>query len=647
MRTLSLSESWEKRKTHRVKLPRIGSRYRFLYDDDPAREINEEIAKRGGNILGVAENSYFVQIYDDLTHLQQSILKQHAKDVATSAKERDTWSARIKSNPTNLLFVSTIRLLFRNFILLCGQPLSFITRPFDTLYEVLFFGTVYTALFFSNWLFLLFKIFRVRKWVSNIGHEHGDGLSVINWANIIDLDTLDIFTRKRDVFSNARATFAGNFKSYVEDRPGLDQYLEESDKPLKFDIDVARAILLMCAVVYERNTAFVQKAAEASLSHNIPNEELVFLLKSEEPMLRIADEWGLDFIAIADFRSLSGPFIGAFYQIDPNVLSHDQQPYIVLVVKGTSLDAFGEWVMDATASFESCSDFLGAGMAHEGFYDALFPAKNSGQKLIEEIAGVAWRDNAKKTNLFIGGHSLGAGIASLLYARMLESPEDLGDKIVLRDAYTFGTPRVCDAKLASRFDYNLNRPVNRGRQLWRVANRSRSSWVGDIVTHVPPGYADNRELRGALQDASYFSYAAIGIRLRTSPHTSRGLRLMNTDLEEYHQPNGRKPFHSIDDTPVGFESIACKSEDEAAYQFSRFKEESQYNFPRDLVQLSMEIVGTFLPFVHDHFPASYLEALDRMHGTITIGEKKRAAREQRDQETQNRRSKSEADIKVL
>lgn len=609
MRTLSLSESWEKRKTHRVKLPRKGSRYQFLYDDDSRREIDEEIESRGGNILGVAENSYFVQVYNDLTHLQQSILKQHAKDIATSAKERDTLLGRIRSNPTNLLLVSTFRLLFRNFILICGQPLSFITRPFDTLYEVLFFGTVYTALFFSNWLFLLFKIFRVRKWVTNIGHEHGDGLSVINWANI------NIFTRKRDVFLNARATFAGDFRSYVEDRPGLDQYLKESDKPLKFDIDVARSILLMCAVVYERNTAFVQKAAEASLSHNIPNEGLVFLLKSEEPMLRIADEWGLDFIAIADFRSLSGPFIGAFYQTDPKVLLEDQQPYIVLVVKGTSLDAFGEWVIDATASFESCSDFLGAGMAHEGFYEALFPAKNSGQKvlpyfrilqLIKEIAEVAWQDNAKKTNLFIGGHSLGAGIASLLYARMLESPKDLGERIVLRDAYTFGTPRVCDAKLASRFDYNLNKPVNRGRQLWRVANRSRSRWIGDIVTHVPPGYADNRELRGALQDASYFSYAAIGIRV---------------DLK----PNSGQPFHSIVDIPVGFEVVACKSEDEAALQFSRSKEESQYNFPRDLVQLSMETVGIFLPILHDHFPASYLDALDTMQGEISARAARRAA----------------------
>lgn len=77
---------------------------------------------------------------------------------------------------------------------------------------------------------------------------------------------------------------------------------------------------------------------------------------------------------------------------------------------------------------------------------------------------------------------MGAGIASLLYARLLESPEDLGDDILLRDGYMFGTPRACDGKLASRVEYNLNRTANRGRQLWRVANRSRSTIIGDFVT---------------------------------------------------------------------------------------------------------------------------------------------------------------------
>lgn len=75
-------------------------------------------------------------------------------------------------------------------------------------------------------------------------------------------------------------------------------------------------------------------------------------------------------------------------------------------------------------------------------------------------------------------------MASLFYARLLESPGDMGEHVVLRDAYCFGTPRACGAKLASRFEYNLRRPENLGRALWRVSNRSASTWIGDVVTRT-------------------------------------------------------------------------------------------------------------------------------------------------------------------
>lgn len=139
--------------------------------------------------------------------------------------------------------------------------------------------------------------------------------------------------------------------------------------------------------------------------------------------------------------------------------------------------------------------------------------RNHKDRIIETvrmIAKLAQKHTNKPVNLFIGGHScvmscllyypssahwptsrrlcwmplisLGAGIASLLYARLIESPEDLGSNIVLRDGYVFGSPRACDAKLASRVSYNLNKPINRGRQLWRVANRSPACFpLGDVV----------------------------------------------------------------------------------------------------------------------------------------------------------------------
>jgi len=44
----------------------------------------------------------------------------------------------------------------------------------------------------------------------------------------------------------------------------------------------------------------------------------------------------------------------------------------------------------------------------------------------------------KPVSLWVTGHSLGAAFAGIIYARYLHKPKDLGDSIVLRDAYTFG-----------------------------------------------------------------------------------------------------------------------------------------------------------------------------------------------------------------
>lgn len=47
-------------------------------------------------------------------------------------------------------------------------------------------------------------------------------------------------------------------------------------------------------------------------------------------------------------------------------------------------------------------------------------------------------EERKPVPLWITGHSLGAALAGLSYARYLHKPKDLGSNIVLRDAYTFG-----------------------------------------------------------------------------------------------------------------------------------------------------------------------------------------------------------------
>lgn len=122
-------------------------------------------------------------------------------------------------------------------------------------------------------------------------------------------------------------------------------------------------------------------------------------------------------------------------------------------------------------------------------------------KLIAARASEDLPPNAPRvrTNVFVAGHSLGSGIAALLYARLLEEPDDMGPHAALRDAYLFGAPRACAAALVSRVERNLRAPHNFGRAIWRVANRDHSRICGDIVTRIPPGLADDRHARGKVK----------------------------------------------------------------------------------------------------------------------------------------------------
>ncbi|KAH9818103.1 putative Lipase, class 3 [Melampsora americana] len=548
---------------------------------------------------GAEEKDYYLRIYNHLSPLQRTILTQHAADIKSYTEERHSLVSRIEATQTYRLVSSSISMMFRIFLMICSNPLTFLTRPFNTIYVMIYFVVVYSCLFVLNILFLCARLWGMGRLLSYLGDRYGGGWSITNWFDI------NLFDSKRYIFDNASSALGSNLNEQVieiEDNPNIFQTL--SSKPLEFNVDIARSILLMCSIVYERDTKVVQEAAQTNLSNTVPDESVLFLIKSEEHMLQLADEWGIGFVSVADFRKLSGPFAGCFYSYQN--IGEDHNPYIVLAIKGTSPTDFTEWILDAECKLESVGDFLATGMAHEGFYTSIFPPKSHCPRvlpyfrmiqLVRMIAHTAFCETGKRSNLFIGGHSMGAGIASLIYARLLQSPEDLGEQIILRDAYVFGTPRTCDGKLASRVDFNLTKPINEGRQIWRVCNRSRSPIIGDIVTRVPPGIATSREIRGALRDGSYFSYANIGIRL---------------DMKPFQEP----PFYSIKDIPSGYLVSVCKRQQDVEDDFVRYQGISQGRFPQDIVQFTMELLGLFLPFIHDHFPASYMNALNKMQAKI-------------------------------
>lgn len=83
----------------------------------------------------------------------------------------------------------------------------------------------------------------------------------------------------------------------------------------------------------------------------------------------------------SDFGKLSVSFVGAFYNFKRAYIS-SHNPFIVLVLKGTTPDGFSDWISDSECKLDSCGDFLGAGKAHEGFYKALFPSRKSCEQIL-------------------------------------------------------------------------------------------------------------------------------------------------------------------------------------------------------------------------------------------------------------------------
>ena len=44
---------------------------------------------------------------------------------------------------------------------------------------------------------------------------------------------------------------------------------------------------------------------------------------------------------------------------------------------------------------------------------------------------------------------MGCSLAGLVYARMINEPDDFDDSVVIRDAYLFAAPIVCDVESAN------------------------------------------------------------------------------------------------------------------------------------------------------------------------------------------------------
>ena len=162
-----------------------------------------------------------------------------------------------------------------------------------------------------------------------------------------------------------------------------------------------------------------------------------------------AQAWGLQAKFISDTHILKG---------DTQAVVLGDGDKVIVAFRGTQPTNLQDWVTDVQAVLVPGP----AGMVHKGFRNAL----DLVHQRVREAVG-ALQDRGQ--SLWVTGHSLGAGLATLFVAKLRFEE----DKPVY-GLYTFGQPRTGDRSFARAFDTDFKD------LMFRFVNNS------DIVPRVPP-----------------------------------------------------------------------------------------------------------------------------------------------------------------
>ncbi|ORY73108.1 Alpha/Beta hydrolase protein [Leucosporidium creatinivorum] len=506
-------------------------------------------------------------------------------------------------------------------------PLSFFSDPASTAGSIVIYPFVFSFLALCVFAFYVGSWLHIDRLVEYISKSKGDGLSIINWPNTSLFSSLDT----AETVKSAHATLSGVATTFPDaPAPGKPAPGQVAARDMAagrgldlatnriFDLDVAKTLLIMSALVYEVRDVKVREAQKAKQS----NEAQDFLLKSEDFIKDQARHWGLRYLPMSGFKdnsdlgSKAGPFAGACF-----TPSGTKEPFVILCFKGTTPSNFTEFLIDCTISRVSSASFFGDGTGHEGFMRELFPigrGRSDDYGQITRALRFLARDLSEKSSakpeerkpvpLWITGHSLGAALAGLIYARWMHMPGDLGDDIVLKDGYTFGAPRFGDGAFVSKYEEASSSPIERPNVLWRVVNGY------DIVTHIPPGFADAEENRPSISALSVLNYA----------HTGAGVK-----LDPF-----KKPFYKVDTTSLHSATRVVVVKDGAQGKPTGSRLPSLFPVLVKLIKwwnpLSWILAPIVLPVLlvtsaWNHFPSSYYDHLCQMNIDGQGGEQRRLA----------------------
>ncbi|BFZ56232.1 hypothetical protein PYCC9005_003276 [Savitreella phatthalungensis] len=306
-----------------------------------------------------------------------------------------------------------------------------------------------------------------------------------------------------------------------------------------------------------REPIIVQRSRDApgvieleSPEFHIPHERLELgkelqkvLLRADEAIDRSARKLGLNYQTVSELDTgFGGSFCGFFI---PSERVSGCDDFLVVTFKGTTPTDPTEFIVDADFTKTDASEYL-AGKCHTGFYTSLFPshqtprresradeetaASSSPYSRIMQALRFAIRAMQRSAGpnrtvrIYVTGHSLGAALATLFYARLLLHPEDLDglNNVELAPLHVYGSPAVGDTEFAKAF----SSAAEAARKSARASGKGVERDIGairiidrdDVVTRAPPNFNgsgvghDRRNI--FVKAGSIFDYVQVGTGCR-------------------------------------------------------------------------------------------------------------------------------------
>ena len=151
------------------------------------------------------------------------------------------------------------------------------------------------------------------------------------------------------------------------------------------------------------------------------------------------------------------------------LVAHNDK-FIVIAIRGTEIDNFwgavSDWAVNLEFELKEDESVESGGRVHEGFIELI---NQAWPKIRDDVRQVQ-NDGAQRT-LWITGHSLGAGLATLAAERARSAGFDVSG------VYTWGSPRVGDKTFKQKYtDLGL------ADRTFRFVNNT------DTVPKIPPGH---------------------------------------------------------------------------------------------------------------------------------------------------------------